>query len=978
MLWLLLGCTAQAHAGSVPADATLRHWIVDFEHQPRGPFKNVLWYCNDGTVLPPEAFACLEHGGGFQHGEWNAQALAMREHGYLVANMFTAIAPDRYIGSGAKLSEWKQILLEQYMMAADDGWIYRRARYYRGAIQIEAEQDRATQIILKMLNDPDWLEPQRFLLLRETARLLPLAIEPQLGLKVRQLASDVSEQDAGFNRLRIKIHSMPDKNDAARVRRYAKQHGTPPTQEILDALASQLDALYASHTVTRQLKDLAAESRNIHFRHEIAQTIDALQEASDPEQRVAVAARKSVRFRHILEQANRYTVYNRLRFLRASLMLEQLAFGEGNRLLESIASGKGSVQPLVSRESRLAWLESLAAVIYATGLLSDRQWLAMDAEIEVVRQSVKMDLADYTASLRYISRTAQWCQRQLEFHFASTVAQWLKLSPKVQEFVPDRLRGSPLLPFMRILDTLVADADRIGGVRHRIFGQTVRAGARALNPGVSRGRLLLAPKSDAALAPDGIYLMPFTRRTLTPIAGIITRGEGSSVSHIQLLARNLGIPNLFVNDDLFQLLHQHLGERIVMAVSHQGLVRIEQDHGQWDAMFAAEGQGVHDLEGIDKQLRKINLRDYLIRPLHLVRARDSGRTIGPKAANLGQLSHYFPDQVNPGLVVPFGLFRHYLEQPFEPGGQPIFTWMKQQYARIAELKSDQERNRAQKMFLSRLRNWILHSDPGISFRQQVAMALGDLFGPDGSYGVFVRSDTNLEDLPGFNGAGLNLTVANVVGVDNIMAAILRVWASPFTDRAFAWRQAYMPHPEALYPAVLLMKSVPAEKSGVLVTADIESGDRSRLSIAVNEGIGGAVEGQFAEEIRVDRKSGGVQLLAQASDPEHRILNSKGGLLRTPVSGRQAILTRAEIAQLMALAVDVEKRFPLPKQGGRPAIADIEFGFVRGKLELFQIRPFVESRRARRSLLLAEMDRQLTDWRDIMIRMDQPPHLVAQR
>ena len=42
--------------------------------------------------------------------------------------------------------------------------------------------------------------------------------------------------------------------------------------------------------------------------------------------------------------------------------------------------------------------------------------------------------------------------------------------------------------------------------------------------------------------------------------------------------------------------------------------------------------------------------------------------------------------------------------------------------------------------------------------------------------------------------------------------------------------------------------------------------------------------------------------------------------------------------------------------GLPAPADIEFGFRDGQLALFQIRPFVESLRARRSLYLIDMDR----------------------
>ena len=60
-----------------------------------------------------------------------------------------------------------------------------------------------------------------------------------------------------------------------------------------------------------------------------------------------------------------------------------------------------------------------------------------------------------------------------------------------------------------------------------------------------------------------------------------------------------------------------------------------------------------------------------------------------------------------------------------------------------------------------------------------------------------------------------------------------------------------------------MRSVPVEKSGVMVTQDIETGQSGWLSIAVNEGVGGAVDGQAAESLRVHMESGKVILLAQA-------------------------------------------------------------------------------------------------------------------
>ena len=81
--------------------------------------------------------------------------------------------------------------------------------------------------------------------------------------------------------------------------------------------------------------------------------------------------------------------------------------------------------------------------------------------------------------------------------------------------------------------------------------------------------------------------------------------------------------------------------------------------------------------------------------------------------------------------------------------------------------------------------------------------------------MFVRSDTNAEDLPEFTGAGLNLTVPNQVGTQQIIQAIKNVWASPFTERAYDWRSRFLIGSEQVYPSVILMRAVPSDKSGVI-------------------------------------------------------------------------------------------------------------------------------------------------------------------
>lgn len=80
------------------------------------------------------------------------------------------------------------------------------------------------------------------------------------------------------------------------------------------------------------------------------------------------------------------------------------------------------------------------------------------------------------------------------------------------------------------------------------------------------------------------------------------------------------------------------------------------------------------------------------------------------------------------------------------------------------------------------------------------------------------------------------------------------------------------------------------------------------------------------------------------------------MARVPASGTEAVLSREEIGHLMELAAVLPQRFPLIQDAqGRPAPADVEFGFVQGRLVLFQVRPFLESTRARQSAFLNRLD-----------------------
>jgi hypothetical protein len=77
--------------------------------------------------------------------------------------------------------------------------------------------------------------------------------------------------------------------------------------------------------------------------------------------------------------------------------------------------------------------------------------------------------------------------------------------------------------------------------------------------------------------------------------------------------------------------------------------------------------------------------------------------------------------------------------------------------------------------------------------------------------------------------------------------------------------------------------------------------------------------------------------------------------------------------LIVLAKELPSQFPpITDDEGNPAPADVEFGFLGGKLQLFQLRPFLESRDNLGGAYLSEMDRTLEDSLDKVVNMEERP------
>ncbi len=262
-------------------------------------------------------------------------------------------------------------------------------------------------------------------------------------------------------------------------------------------------------------------------------------------------------------------------------------------------------------------------------------------------------------------------------------------------------------------------------------------------------------------------------------------------------------------------------------------------------------------------------------------------------------------------MVPFGVYWAHVSRR-DPRGGTLADTIHQAYEEAEKMRSSGRTEEEIRLFiapkLAAFRQTIRTIMLDQVFVKELRSKLEEVFGKEGTYGVFLRSDTNAEDLPQFTGAGLNLTVPNVVGIDNILNALRNVWASPFEERAYAWRSQALTSSDRVYPSVVLYRTIRSDKSGVMATANLATLDLSGITVNVNEGVAAVVDGGVSESLLLEA-NGRIKLLAQARAPYRKLASPSGGFVERPTSGSDRILNEAEISQLRQLARDVKAKFP---------------------------------------------------------------------
>lgn len=335
-----------------------------------------------------------------------------------------------------------------------------------------------------------------------------------------------------------------------------------------------------------------------------------------------------------------------------------------------------------------------------------------------------------------------------------------------------------------------------------------------LNPAESVGRLAFVEPgalADTYLGARDIVVLRQAPNDITVVAGLITEAFQTPLSHVNVLSKNRGTPNMALRGAFDDADLRALEGQWVRLTVEPLQYRVEAvDQATADAWWEANKPPAVQVPGVD--LTVTDLRDAedivdLAAPDLRQAIKAATRAFGGKAAHYGALRQIPDLPVSPAFGVPvFYYFQHLTQNGLD--------------RRIESMLADPrfERDAAfRDAALDDLRDAIedapLDADLGAAL---AAKLTADFPGQRMRF----RSSTNAEDLDGFTGAGLYTSKSAALDDpdDPVEDAIRQVWASVWSPRAFEERAYRSIDHGAVGMALLVHRSFPDEEAnGVALT-----------------------------------------------------------------------------------------------------------------------------------------------------------------
>jgi pyruvate,water dikinase len=238
----------------------------------------------------------------------------------------------------------------------------------------------------------------------------------------------------------------------------------------------------------------------------------------------------------------------------------------------------------------------------------------------------------------------------------------------------------------------------------------------------------------------------------------------------------------------------------------------------------------------------------------------------------------------------------------------------------------------------KVRTAILKAKIPKALEEETLKAYRKLKGSQKNFSVAVRSSATAEDLPDASFAGQQETFLNVTTEKELLACMVKGYASLFTDRAISYRtdKGFDQFSVKLSLGVQKMVRSDLASSGVMFTIDPNTGFENVVSVDGVWGLGEyIVQGTVKPDSFFVFKPTGKVISKTVSKKEVKLVYGKEGTTEAPVKKadqEKVVISDKEAEELADYAMKIEAHYKRPM--------DIEWAKdgVDGKLYIVQARP----------------------------------------
>jgi len=438
----------------------------------------------------------------------------------------------------------------------------------------------------------------------------------------------------------------------------------------------------------------------------------------------------------------------------------------------------------------------------------------------------------------------------------------------------------------------------------------------ALNTGEAVGRIHIIDKLDdtVEIGDNEILVLKELPASLPQVRGIIVAKPSTPLSHVNILAKGWGIPNVYIKDaDKLLKEYDTRWVRLTATLTDRTIVPASLDdlknNPSPGASVAPSNLNIKKLAS----LREMRKKDSII--------------YGSKSANQGEMIN----AKIPNIIVPAGftVSFYWYDKFMKDNG---FDTTVENYLDDNDFVHNP---RVRRKNLEEFRAQIQNGKFDAALKAEIVKKWKTELG---GQSVFVRSSSNAEDLPNFSGAGLYDSEKNVKTEKKLIEAVKKVWASLWNFDAYEARVRNYVDQHTVYMAALIQVGVNMDSGGVMFTKDpFDADNKNAVYISAVWGHNDPITANkfVPEQVLFNPRSNAIQVLTLSQQENILKFGANGDLVETNETVKRRVLNDKNVRELVKTSSAIKRVF-----GGKKE-QDIEWGIMNGKIYIVQARPYIE-------------------------------------